>query len=66
MIVRALDGGQILYACLWFLIGRAPALQAASLIGLVAGIGLAGLGLLVPAAPLLHLHLSAQAGGSGG
>ena len=27
---------------------------------------LAGLGLLVPAAPLLHLHLSAQAGGSGG
>jgi Zn-dependent protease len=41
--IYPLDGGQIVRALLWFLIGPARSLMAASIIGLVGGIGLAAL-----------------------
>jgi Zn-dependent protease len=38
--IYPLDGGQILQAVLWFIVGRVPSLMAASAIGLVGGLGL--------------------------
>jgi len=40
MPVYPLDGGQILYALLWFLIGRADSLLIVSLLGMVVGSGM--------------------------
>jgi DNA-directed RNA polymerase subunit RPC12/RpoP len=40
-----MDGGQILHALLWFVIGRGHSLMAVSVIGLTAGVGLVGLAL---------------------
>jgi hypothetical protein len=40
MPVYPLDGGQILYALLWFLIGRADSLLIVSLLGMVIGSGM--------------------------
>jgi Zn-dependent protease len=42
-----LDGGQMLYAVLWAIFGRVPALMMAGLIGMVGGLGVAALLLLV-------------------
>lgn len=39
--IYPLDGGQILHALLWFVVGRARSLLIASVIGLVIGIGVA-------------------------
>ncbi len=44
--IYPLDGGQILQALLWFVIGRANSLLVASVIGMVAGIGVIGLAVL--------------------
>ena len=45
--VYPLDGGQILRSLLWFVMGRARSLTAASVIGFVGVLGLVGLALLV-------------------
>ncbi len=45
--IYPLDGGQIVRALLWFIVGAAPSLMVASVLGLIGGIGLAGLALLV-------------------
>lgn len=41
--IYPLDGGQILYSLLWFVVGRAKALMIASAIGLVMGVIVVGL-----------------------
>jgi Zn-dependent protease len=41
-----LDGGQILQSLLWFVIGRSKSLLVVSVIGLIGGAGLIGLGLV--------------------
>jgi Zn-dependent protease len=38
--IYPLDGGQILYALLWFVIGRGPSLKCATVLGVVLGLGL--------------------------
>jgi Zn-dependent protease len=43
--IYPLDGGQILQALLWFVIGRARSLMVVSIIGLVAGVAVVGLAL---------------------
>ena len=43
--IYPLDGGQILQALLWFVIGRARSLLVVSVIGLVAGVGLVAVSL---------------------
>jgi Zn-dependent protease len=40
--IYPLDGGQIVYALLWFVIGRARSLLVVSVLGLAAGLGLIG------------------------
>lgn len=40
--IYPLDGGQVMQALLWFVVGRAWSLLLASLVGLVAGLGLVG------------------------
>jgi Zn-dependent protease len=55
--VYPLDGGQILYALLWFVVGRVNALLAVSVIGLLGAIALGGLGAL--------MMVSVQHGGEG-
>lgn len=45
--IYPLDGGQIVHALLWFLLGRARSLLVASSIGFAAGLGLVGLALLL-------------------
>ncbi|HEV3203064.1 MAG TPA: M50 family metallopeptidase [Gemmataceae bacterium] len=40
--IYPLDGGQIVYALLWFVIGRAKSLLVVSVLGLAAGLGLVG------------------------
>lgn len=42
--IYPLDGGQIVYALLWFVIGRARSLMLVTGVSLVAGVGLIGLG----------------------
>jgi Zn-dependent protease len=44
--IYPLDGGQILHALLWFVIGRVKSLIVASGIGLVAGVGLVAVAIL--------------------
>jgi hypothetical protein len=44
--IYPLDGGQIVYAVLWFVIGRARSLMLVTGVSLVAGIGLVGLAAL--------------------
>jgi Zn-dependent protease len=44
--IYPLDGGQMLQALLWFVIGRAQSLLVATVIGLIAGLGLLVLALL--------------------
>ena len=44
--IYPLDGGQILQALLWFLIGRARSLLVVSVIGLVGAVGIIGLAVL--------------------
>lgn len=43
--VYPLDGGQILRSLLWYPLGRARSLQAATVVGLIGGVGLAALAL---------------------
>ncbi|MFI4859324.1 MAG: M50 family metallopeptidase [Phycisphaerales bacterium JB063] len=47
MPVYPLDGGQVLMALLWFVVGRVKALKAASFIGLIAAGGLGAIALLM-------------------
>jgi hypothetical protein len=42
-----LDGGQILQALLWFVVGRATSLKVVAMIGFVAGLGLIALGVFI-------------------
>jgi Zn-dependent protease/ATP-dependent Clp protease adapter protein ClpS len=44
--IYPLDGGQIVQALLWFLVGQARSLMAASILGVIGGLGLAMLALL--------------------
>jgi Zn-dependent protease len=44
--IYPLDGGQIVQALLWFVIGRANSLMVVSVLGLVCGIGILGLAVL--------------------
>lgn len=46
--IYPLDGGQILQALLWFIIGRAKSLMVVSVIGLVAVAGVVAVALLLP------------------
>jgi len=55
--VYPLDGGQILQSLLWFVVGRARSLQVATIIGLMASIGLAMLALLIKAFMLFIIAL---------
>jgi Zn-dependent protease len=45
--IYPLDGGQILQALLWFILGRAKSLLVTSVIGMVAGVGVIALAVLV-------------------
>jgi Zn-dependent protease len=44
--IYPLDGGQILQALLWFVVGRARSLKAAGIIGLLGAVGVIGLAVL--------------------
>jgi len=46
--IYPLDGGQILRSLLWFFVGKARSLQAATILGFVGAAGLVGLVVLVP------------------
>jgi Zn-dependent protease len=55
--VYPLDGGQILQSLLWFVVGRARSLQVATLIGLVASVGMAMIALKFEAFMLFIIAL---------
>ncbi len=55
--VYPLDGGQILQSLLWFVVGRARSLQVATVIGLIASVGIAMLALFLEAFMLFIIAL---------